>query len=106
MYRKELVNSQEKKINELENEIITLIEQQSIKEIEYERMQAAYKRAEREKEELEQKAKELRKAIETNQNHFAQQTKSLTQQLEKTQASLVCYLIFIQIKESTNYKND
>ena len=73
----------------LENQINSLVEQQSINEIEFERTLSGLKRLEREKEELEQKVKELKKAIESNQNSFVNQTKQLQSQFEKQILDLV-----------------
>mgnify|MGYP002620410366 FL=1 len=73
----------------LENQINSLVEQQSVNEIEFERTLSGLKRLEREKEELEQKVKELKKAIESNQNSFVNQTKQLQSQFEKQILDLV-----------------
>lgn len=88
-------DSLEEKVIALENEINILIEQQSHKEIEYERIYSSFKRIEREKEEFEQKSKELKKVVESNQSHFAIQTKTLENNYEKQINTLVkrCILI-------------
>lgn len=59
--------------------------------METEKVLANLKRAERDREEYEQKVKNLKKVIETNQNQFAQQLKTVKEKHQKAIDELVKY---------------
>ncbi len=81
-----------------------MIEQQSIKEIEYERILSSFERVEKEKTEIELKCKELKKAIEANQINFSHQIKSNQALHEKQLNELVPPLLFDLICRKKKWK--
>jgi len=77
------------KVKELETQLSLGNSGLPPKQTEIEKMTSNFKRAERDREEYEQKIKELKKIIETNQTQFSNQMKNTTAKFEKTIQELV-----------------
>lgn len=73
----------------MEAQLVSGVLNQPSKQTEIEKMTSNFKRAERDREEYEQKIKELKKIIETNQTQFSIQMKNTTAKFEKTIKDLV-----------------